>query len=282
MNLTHRERIVTRPDAARPLGRNINHDARSRLYPFRGPAQALTSVHHERHIPVLDQGNLGACCGYAGIGCLGTGGFYPTVDPGDTYHDLNSLDAIALYAAATRVDPYPGQYPPDDTGSDGLTIAKVLTNTYMIAGYEHAFGLDQALQALMARPVITGTYWYNGMFTPTDEGLARISGSVAGGHEYVVDGYDAVRGWVWCTNSWGTGWGRAGRFALEAETWGTLLDQQGDVTVFTPADLPPPSPEPDADHVFADALRKWSRHPRLFGSARLKAAGAVWLKAKGL
>lgn len=46
--------------------------------------------------------------------------------------------------------------------------------------------------------------------------------------------------------------------------------------------LPIPAPALDPDRVFADALRKWMRHPRLFGSARLKTAGNEWLKAKGL
>jgi hypothetical protein len=44
--------------------------------------------------------------------------------------------------------------------------------------------------------------------------------------------------------------------------------------------LPIPAPVLDPDKVFADALRKWMAHPRIFGSARLKAAGQSWLKAK--
>jgi hypothetical protein len=46
--------------------------------------------------------------------------------------------------------------------------------------------------------------------------------------------------------------------------------------------LPIPAPVLDPDHVFADALKKWMAHPRLFGSATLKRAGGEWLKAKGL
>lgn len=274
-------RIPARPDLPHPLGRHLNHDARSRLFPYRAEPRELVSVKHVRHIDVLDQGNLGSCTGNAGIGCLGTGAFFATVTPLDEYHVLNEADAVALYSAATRIDPWGGTYPPEDTGSDGLSIAKVLKANGMIAGYEHAFGLDQALQALMDRPVITGVNWYDQMFNPTDEGLVRIGGSVAGGHEFVVDGYDQIRGWVWGTNSWGP-WAVNGRFAMEAETWGKLLDQQGDVTVFTPTTEPAPQPVPDADHVFAESLKKWMKHPRLFGSARLKAAGNEWLKAKGL
>ena len=30
--------------------------------------------------------------------------------------------AVALYSDATKVDAYPGTYPPDDTGSSGLAI----------------------------------------------------------------------------------------------------------------------------------------------------------------
>jgi hypothetical protein len=275
----YRQRI---PHWRRPLGRHVNHDSESRRYTYRAAPRELTTVQHVRHVPVLDQGSLGSCTGNAGIGCLGTGRFYTTITGDDVYHTLNEADAVALYSAATRVDPYDGAYPPTDTGSDGLTIAKVLTSAGMIAGYEWAFGLDQTLQALMDRPLITGTLWLDNMFNPTDEGLVRPSGTVAGGHEYVVDGYDDLRGWVWFTNSWGADWGQLGRFAMEAEQYGNLLARDGDVTVFVPATDPPPVPTPDVDHVFAAALRPWAFHRHVDGNARAAKAARAWLWAKGL
>lgn len=279
-----RERI---PWTDSRLGRHVNHDSRSRsfAYPVTGDVP-IVSVQHIRHTPILDQGSLGSCTGNAAIGCMGTGQFYATVDGRDRYHALNEADAVAVYSRATQIDPFTGAYPPDDTGSDGLSVAKVLTEAGMIAGYRHAFSLDAALAALMQSPVITGTVWRDGMFNPNADGLVTPSGPVAGGHEYVADGYDAARGWVWFRNSWGD-WAKAGSFAMEAEAWGKLLDDDGDVTVFTPSSDPPPMPDPPvgppaADVAFARALRPWSSNPHISGNARVAKAARTWLAARGL
>ena len=58
-----------------PLGRNVNHDPRSRLYPVRlseppTADPATTAVKWTRVAPVFDQGNLGSCTGNALVGAL--------------------------------------------------------------------------------------------------------------------------------------------------------------------------------------------------------------------
>jgi hypothetical protein len=284
VTVIYRERI---PSTDPRLGRNIHFDDRSRQFPYRPRTRRLASIRHQRHTAILDQGSLGSCTGNAGIGCLGTGPFFATVSAADRYFHLDENDAIDLYSEATRIDPYPGAYPPDDTGSDGLTVAKVLTGYGQIAGYEWAFTLADALLALMDRPVITGINWYSDMFNPNPSGLIRPTGSLAGGHEIVVDEYDAARGWVGFSNSWGTGWGLNGRFYMTAEDWGTLLDRQGDVTVFVPATEPaPPAPvDPDllADAAFALALHSWLPKWHLFpADRRLDKAARAWLAVRGL
>jgi len=269
------------------LGRHVNHDSESRRYPVDTAGLTIASVRHLRRIAVLDQGNLGSCTGNAGIGALGTDPNYDTLPVVGGYA-LSQQGAVKLYSDATQIDPYPGQYPPDDTGSDGLSIAKVLKAAGDISGYTWAFSLDDALKALSAAPLITGIPWYNSMFTPSSEGLLKVFGALAGGHEIVVDEYDAVRGWVGFTNSWGSGWGLAGRFYLAAEDWGTLLAQQGDVTAFVPATAPapapvPPDPAPDgADAAFAAVLRPWVARRHIGGNARAAAAARVWLAEEGL
>ena len=52
----------------RGLGRLIEHDERSRRYAFDASKVKLASVHHERRVPVLDQGDLGSCTGNAMTG----------------------------------------------------------------------------------------------------------------------------------------------------------------------------------------------------------------------
>lgn len=281
----YRERI---PATDPRLGRHVHHDSRSRAYVFDTTGLTIGDVDHTRRVSIFDQGNLGSCTGNAGIGCLATDPFRDTL-PANPAYSLDEVGAVDLYSDATRADGYPGQYPPDDTGSDGLTIAKVLTRAGLIAGYQHTFTLDDALKALTVTPLITGTVWYKSMFTPTSEGVVPVvkSSGVAGGHEYEVVGYDQARGLVRFANSWGTSWGDHGYFWMAAEDWGALLAQQGDVTVFTPVTAPAPTPTPqpspadDADRALATVAQQWIRHPRILGSARLKTALNTWLAAKG-
>ncbi len=287
------------PSTDARLGRHVRHDPRSRAFAFPTAGLTLKSVRHTRRIPVLDQGQIGSCTGNADIGALGTDPFFSVVAGADGVHrafsrraevgtayTLDEAGAVALYGDATRADDYPGQYPPDDTGSDGLTIAKVLKAAGEIAGYQHTFSLQDALLALTVTPFITGTVWTNDMFEPDPDGRVHPTGAVAGGHEYVADEIDVERQRVWFTNSWGTGFGVQGRFWMTWDDYGTLLADQGDVTIFTPLTQPAPVPTPTppnadpADVVFAAAFRTWEQHPRLFGSARLKAAGNAWLAAK--
>ncbi|NED51184.1 hypothetical protein G3I24_09730, partial [Micromonospora aurantiaca] len=61
--------------------------------------------------------------------------------------------ARALYSAATRLDEFDGEWPPTDTGSSGLGVAKACKRAGLISGYRHAFGLNAALTALAEQPV---------------------------------------------------------------------------------------------------------------------------------
>ena len=297
------------------LGRHVRHDDRSWDYRFDTSGLSVVSAKHTRRIPVLDQGQLGSCTGNAGIGCLGTDPFYSSL-PGMTSPGVRSLiamggdaraevtlaglgtqvrytfdeaGAVALYSDATKADDYPGQYPPDDTGSDGLTIAKVLQKAGEISGYTHTFTLDDALKALGVTPVITGVNWYSNMFDPDADGRVYPTGTIAGGHEFVVDEIDAANQRVWFTNSWGDSWGIGGRAYLTFADWGDLLGQQGDVTIFTPLTQPAPTPTPPtptpganpADVALAAALRhnNWTHEHHIGDNHRVAVAGAAWLAA---
>lgn len=224
------------------LGRHVNHDDRSRAYVVVGrEAWSLASVQHPREIPIFDQGALGSCTGNAAVGALGTGGLYDGIGG---HAPFGEEMAVSVYSAATVIDGSPGTYKPDDTGSDGLSVAKVLKTRGYISGYRHAFSLNAALTALQDDAVITGINWYEGFDSPDSSGLVTISGSVRGGHEVVVDGIDVVKKIVWATNSWGPDWGLAGRFCFSWNDWGRLLSEQGDVTVLVPKTAPIPTPTP--------------------------------------
>lgn len=266
------------------LKRHVNHDSRSRAYAFPTEGLTLTSTKHDHFIEVLDQGQIGSCTGNAGIGCLGTGLFFANRG---THYNLDQAGALALYSEATRHDPFAGEYPPTDTGSDGLTIAKVLKSHNEIAGYQHTFSLVDALKALTVTPFITGTNWYESMFYPDTTGKVTLGGYVAGGHEYLADEIDVERNRIWFTNSWGDGWGNNGRFWMSFTDFGTLLGQQGDVTIFVPITKPAPEPTPpqpcvdEADRDLARKVKGWANSWYRLTGAKARRALRIWLKAKG-
>jgi hypothetical protein len=275
------------------LNRHVRHDDRSRAYAFDTSGLSIVSAKHTRRIPVLDQGQLGSCTGNAGIGCLGTDPFWATLASVPERHvdvyiagaryAFNETGAIDLYSDATKADDYPGQYPPDDTGSDGLTIAKVLKSAGEISGYQHTFSRDDALKALGVTPAIVGIPWTNDMFNPDGDGRVHPTGSIAGGHEICADEVDAENQRVWFTNSWGTSFGVNGRFYLSFADFGDLLSQQGDVTIFTPLTQPAPTPTPaDADHQLLTDLEHWLAEHHVGDNARAKAAVLRWKTVKGL
>lgn len=242
-----RERILEAPGNPYRLGRHVRHDSRSAAYAIAGtPTSTLVSKRWTRRIPVLDQGDLGSCTGNAAAGWLGTD---DATRQGLTEYGGNPIDeafAVELYGEATQLDSYQGTYPPDDTGSDGLSVAKALVQFDVATGYQHAFSLQAALTALSTLgPVMFGVNWYEDMFDPAADGRLHITGSLAGGHEFVVDEIDVTNQRVWLTNSWGSGWGVQGRAYLTWADATKLLGQQGDVTVPTPVSAPvPPQPTP--------------------------------------
>lgn len=216
------------------LGRHVEHDDRSRAFAFLAARQVvpLRSVSWPRYGEVLDQGNLGSCTGNAAAGALNT---KPVHRKGRIFHEP---DAVDFYSAATALDEWDGGYPPDDTGSSGLAVAKALLQRGLIRAYQHAFGIDETLQALMHGPVITGVNWHEGFDRPDSRGRVVVEGDVRGGHEFEVLGLRLARNvdesYVVAVNSWGRGWGDRGRFYFTVADWRSLLAEQGDVTIPLP------------------------------------------------
>jgi hypothetical protein len=226
--------LPTRARPARGLGRYISHDPRSRVYPVTVDAP-IGPVLHDRFSSWLDQGELGSCTGNAGTGMLGSAPFSTTAKAARIY---NESYAVKLYADATRTDDVSGYYPPMDTGSSGLAIAKVLRARGIIDRYEHAFSVRAALTALQRAPILIGSVWLSGMDQPDAHGFVQLSGSVEGGHEYFCREYEPGAtfdtGVLTCDNSWSKSWGDWGRFRLTVAQFGYLLKQQGDVTAPVP------------------------------------------------
>lgn len=292
MTELYRRVIVEFPVANRRLGRHVNHDSRSKAYQIRPRASLAHSAVWPRRTPILDQGNLGSCTGNAAAGVLGTDPLYATLAADlQVGLKLDEDEAVRLYSAASKLDAYAGEYPPEDTGSDGLSVAKAAKNAGLIAGYVHALSLDAVITALQAGPVITGVNWYDSFDSPDASGHVVISADTAvrGGHEFELVGVDVADRTLRAANSWGDGWGDAGYFTLDYADYDRLLHEDGDATQFVPITSPAPTPNPTptpggtADVELVIAGNVWERTilSRLTKAGKTRTAFDAWKTAHG-
>jgi hypothetical protein len=291
MRVIERERLPFHPR----LGRNVNHDSASRAYRVQPRRTvALKSVRHESHIPVLDQGSLGSCTGNAGVAAIYRAPYVAGVVKPWSFPATED-GAVALYSQASKVDAFRGEYPPDDTGSDGLSIAKVLKSAGIVSGYRWAFTLQEALEALMETPLITGIPWLNSMFDAPSNGILTVNqtSGLAGGHEIAVDEYIAADdprtsagALVGGPNSWGPSWGDHGRWYMRVQDWAGLLAQDGDVTQFVPLSQPAPVPvepastDPAGDRLW-NAAKAWAHAPHTGSNRAAAQAVKDWATETG-
>lgn len=210
----------------KPLGRHIHRNVKSLLYPA-DAAPAIRSVRHASSGLPLNQLKVGACTTNALVGVLNT---EPHWKPGQK--TLDESEAIGLYSAEQTLLGY-GPYPPNDNGGSGLAACTVAKTAGLLSFYQHAIGIDQALKALVLRPVMTGVNWYTSFDSPSSAGLVEIrpGATVRGGHEFFADEIDLLNRLVWFWNSWGRPFGKGGRFCMTFATWDELLREQGDVTI---------------------------------------------------
>jgi len=204
------------------LGRHVEHDPASKAFATTHATAPLVSALHARTVLPFDQGELGSCTGNAMAGLLSTAPFSL---------ELTEDDAVTLYKAATKLDKIPGHYPPDDTGSSGLAVAKAAHNRGWLRAYHHAFTLHAALASLGRVPTIAGINWYEGFDRPGSHGELLIAGSVRGGHEVELLGIDVEAQTVRGCNSWGPDWADHGYFTMSFATLDRLLSELGDVIV---------------------------------------------------
>jgi hypothetical protein len=243
------------------LGRHRRLDARSLDYLHRHDTKTvLRTVRHEIPIPILDQEDLdvqgidtsvlvpgakkekalGSCTANAGTGGLAfLLGAARLAEVGLSATDPVACErfAICLYHEETADDEFSGEWPPDDTGSSGLGIARALKARGLIGGYVHATTADDVASLLQHGPVLFGVPWFQAWFNPDADGYIDsgdwANSQLAGGHEVLAIGLDEVaqdaRGHVIpaktvirLRNSWSTGWGLAGEFRMRLSTYVAL------------------------------------------------------------
>lgn len=197
------ETLIQIPSEDPRLGRNIVHDERSRAFPLLTPIDKSTwrdkAVRIYDPIPNPNQ-TIGNCTGCA------KAMEFNAVGNRVAGRVLKMVNATAFYARATEIDPFPGTYPPEDTGSSGLAAAKAAVEQGYGGEYRWLFrGADEIVQAVMDGHVVNvGTWWYEGMMPHDYSRLVHPTGMKVGGHQWIVRGYDKSSDWVMGRCWWGT------------------------------------------------------------------------------
>lgn len=210
------------------LGRQKVHDDRSRLFPMR--AAVDRSLWRDKEVRLYDpwpnpNQRVGSCTGVAKCHQFNAVG---NRKMGEV---LKMADAERIYSHNTKIDPWPGEWPPADTGSSGLASAKTAVKFGLGGEYRWIFGgADEVIQNVMeGRPISVGTWWYWDMFSASgghheDDPIVRPTGGRAGGHQYIIRGYDKssdlVEGRCW--------WGGFRDFWISRVDLDSLLRDGGD------------------------------------------------------
>ncbi|WP_345486104.1 C1 family peptidase, partial [Planotetraspora phitsanulokensis] len=167
------------------------------------------------------------CTGFAATGALASQPYYSAAGQRAIGDQDPSEFARSLYSDATLADTWPGSWPPEDTGSSGLAICKVLKSRGTITSYRWATTAKGLLRLLQDGPVLMGMPWYSDFFEPDVEGFVDYGpwrgSDLAGGHEVEVVGCqvdqdDLSASVLTIANSWSTSWGDAGYFRMRLGT----------------------------------------------------------------
>lgn len=179
-----------------------------------------TSKYWQDNIWWGDQGSTPKCVGYAWAHWIEDGpilhsGIHPVVSP-----DL-------IYSEAQKIDEWPGE---NYNGTSVRAGARYLKNISKISSYYWAFDVNTLINTVLTLgPVVVGTNWYYGMFYPNINGLIKISGYLAGGHAYVINGVDTINRVFRIKNSWGQRWGIGGHAFISFDDMARLISESGEI-----------------------------------------------------
>ncbi len=201
------------------LGRFAAVDPRDKRHPLQlllpRKRVALTSKTW-RHATPLDQGQTSRCVAFAWASFLGAVPIQTKKGVRDDAY-LN-----ATYKQAQALDEWPGdQY----NGTSVRAGAKALQQQGHIAEYLWGTTVDELRQFVLTRgTVVVGSDWYEEMFFPEHhDGHLVHEGAVAGGHAWLVIGYNASKKAFVMMNSWGKNWGKDGTALVSEDVMNNLL-----------------------------------------------------------
>lgn len=169
----------------------------------------------------LDQGQDGACVGF---GFTHLEMARPKPHKGLTYDD-----AMSLYHRAQQLDEYPGEnYSGTSVNAGGLASRE----KGWLMQFRWATSVDDIVSAIGHHgPVVMGTNWYAGMMDIDSNGFLHPTGTLEGGHCWLIKGVSVKKRYFRAHQSWGTSWGLNGDFLISWDDLGTLLADSGEAVV---------------------------------------------------
>jgi len=179
-----------------------------------------------------DQGYEPECVGYSWTHWLADG----PITQKDSRKQTGSfpINPSFVYDEAQKVDVWAGE------NYDGTSVragAKVLKAQGFLSSYYWAWDLQTTINALLTvGPVVVGTTWLSDMFYPNNKGIITATGSVAGGHAYLLDGVNVEKKMFRIKNSWGREWGKNGFAYISFDDMEKLINDYGEVCLATEID----------------------------------------------
>lgn len=201
------------------------HDSRSRMFPIMAaltPVQAKKPRSYRWRCDAwLDQGNEGACVGFAVA--------HEAVSKPVVVKEVTAAIAHAVYKKAQLLDDWP-----DDTPYEGTSVLagmKAGVDRGWFLGYNWAFGLEELVLAVGYKgPAVLGLNWYETMRDPQN-GFIAPGGSLAGGHAILCNAVDIKARTFTLHNSWGQSWGINGECRITFDSMDRLLHEYGEAAI---------------------------------------------------
>lgn len=176
------------------------HDIRNERYALSAvkPVAAAfvpRTIHHRQYAH-YDQGNTPECTGYGSVTLLSAA------------HPYNRppLSGDAWYQRNVAEDRKQGRF--FDGGATTVAAMEVGRQLGLYSEYRWLYTLTEMQQAILDRPFAVGTEWYPSMWERGRDGVVKMPGTYepsAGGHFYILNGYDARRGLWRYPSTWGDG-----------------------------------------------------------------------------
>ena len=204
--------ITSKHKSEHPLaGRGLlfSHDDRDRQYlMFANKPDISDTIRQSWKIGnALNQGSTSHCVGYAWGQFIQSSPFF----------DLNlpKITSQEIYTKAQKIDQWEGEEP-DSYGTSVRAGAKVLKELGLIKDYVWGYSVEEIAKFIYENgPVVMGSNWYASMSNPDQNGFARPISTYEGGHAWLIYGVDCQWETFFAVNSWGSQFGKNGRFFVK-------------------------------------------------------------------